>query len=196
MSVDARAEAAWGTDAAGYERARPGWPPPAVAWLWERLGLGADAEVLDLAAGTGKLTRDLLPRAGRVVALEPLAAMREELVCAAPEAEIRSGVAEAIPLPDAAVDAVFVAEAFHWFAAPPALAEIRRVLRPGGGLALLWNLEGWGAEGWVADLLGMLGMERRTGVHQRAARDALEADPDFGAPTDASSMGIESARTA
>jgi SAM-dependent methyltransferase len=115
-----------------YERARPDWPDEAIA----ALGLPRSAEVLDLAAGTGKLTRALLQHFDRVVAVEPLDEMRARIPS---EARVLSGTAEAIPLESGAVDAVFVGEAFHWFSTSAALAEIARVLRPGGVLALLWN---------------------------------------------------------
>jgi SAM-dependent methyltransferase len=95
--------------------------------------------VLDLGAGTGKLTRVLADRYARVIALEPLAELRAILEERVPQAEPLAGLAEAIPLPDASVDAVFAGQAFHWFANEVALAEIARVLRPGGVLARLWN---------------------------------------------------------
>jgi SAM-dependent methyltransferase len=114
-----------------YVRGRPGWPATAI----EAVGLPASAHVLDLAAGTGKLTKALAPRFERVVAVEPNAAMRAAISCG----EVLAGSAEAIPLADDEVDAVFVGEAFHWFCDPPALREIERVLRPRGTLALLWN---------------------------------------------------------
>jgi SAM-dependent methyltransferase len=101
--------------------------------------LGEDAEVLDLGAGTGKLTRLLTQRYRRVIAVEPLDGMRAILERVVPEAESLAGTAEAIPLADAAVDGVFAAQAFHWFANDEAVAEIARVLRPGGVLALVWN---------------------------------------------------------
>jgi SAM-dependent methyltransferase len=95
--------------------------------------------VLDLGAGTGKLTRQLVPLAETVVAVEPDDDMRAMLVRAVPGVESLAGSAEAIPLPDGSVDAITVAQAFHWFDVEPALAEMHRVLRPGGGFALLWN---------------------------------------------------------
>jgi len=100
------------------------------------------ATVLDLAAGTGKLTRLLVERFERVIAVEPLDGMRAVLEELVPEAEALAGEAEALPLPDASVDAVFVGEAFHWFGGPAAVAEIVRVLRPGGTLVLMWNERG------------------------------------------------------
>jgi SAM-dependent methyltransferase len=123
-----------------YERTRPEYPPPAIDWLVDRLGIDSGATVLDLGAGTGKLTRGLVPRAGRVIAIEPGPAMLTELVRAVPEAEALLGAAEAIPLPDDSVDAVVCGQSFHWFRADEALPEIRRVLRRGRGLGLIWNL--------------------------------------------------------
>jgi len=103
------------------------------------LPLGADAEVLDLGAGTGKLTRVLAERYRRVVAVEPLDGMRAILEQVVPSVESHAGTAEAIPLPDASVDGVFAGQAFHWFANDEAVTEIARVLRPGGVLCLIWN---------------------------------------------------------
>ena len=120
-----------------YDRARPDYPAAAVAWLEERLGLRPGRTVVDLAAGTGKLTRPLAATGAEVVAIEPVAEMRARIGDAA--ARSLDGTAEAVPLPDASADAVTVAQAFHWFDGPAALAEIHRVLRPGGALALVWN---------------------------------------------------------
>lgn len=122
-----------------YERARPGYPDEAVAWVAERLGIAPGRDVLDLAAGTGKLTRQLVPFGARIVAVEPVDAMRAELERAVPGVEALAGTAEAIPLPEGSVDAVTCAQAFHWFRVEEAVAEIRRVLRQDGGLALFWN---------------------------------------------------------
>jgi SAM-dependent methyltransferase len=139
VSVDPRAAAGFAVDAARYERVRPSYPDEAVARLAREFGLTSTSTVLDLAAGTGKLTRLLVPLVGRAVAVEPSDSMREVLRETVPQAEAVNGTAEAIPLDDAAVDAVFVAEAFHWFRTAQAGVEIARVLAPGGGLALLWN---------------------------------------------------------
>jgi SAM-dependent methyltransferase len=118
-----------------YEAARPSYP----AKLLELLPVRRDATVLDLAAGTGKLTRVLLRRYAHVIAVEPLAGMRSILQRVAPEAEAMAGSAERIPLDDCSVDAVFVGQAFHWFATDCAVGEIARVLRPGGVFADVWN---------------------------------------------------------
>ena len=122
-----------------YQRARPGYPSE-VFDLLVRRGLGPGADVVDLAAGTGKFTVGLVARGAAVVAIEPVAAMAAELVALLPDVEVRDGLAEDLPLPDGAADLVTVAQAFHWFDAPAALAEIRRVLRPGGTLAMVWNV--------------------------------------------------------
>ena len=122
--------------ARAYERGRPGYPPSALEDLSERLRLGPGRTVVDLAAGTGKLTRELVRTGAEVLAVEPLAEMRAELPR---EATALAGTAEAIPLESGSADAVTVAQAFHWFDGERALAEIHRVLRPGGALALVWN---------------------------------------------------------
>jgi SAM-dependent methyltransferase len=120
-----------------YERARPEYPAEAVAWLAERTGLRPGRTVVDLAAGTGKLTRPLAATGARVIAVEPVPEMRARI---GPEAaRVLDGTAEAIPVPDADADLIAVGQAFHWFDGPAALAEIHRVLRPGGALALVWN---------------------------------------------------------
>ena len=121
--------------AAAYERGRPGYAEAAL----DAVELSPHAIVLDLAAGTGKLTRQLVRRFGQVIAVEPLDGMRAVLDRLVPEAEILKGSAEAIPLEDDAVDAVFVGEAFHWFATGAVVGELARVLRPHGMLAILFN---------------------------------------------------------
>lgn len=132
---------AFGRAAREYELGRPGWPEELVDEAVRELGLGPGSAVLDLAAGTGKLTRLLVSRFGRVLAVEPDRAMLDVLVEVVPEAEARLGSGERIPLGDEEVDCIFVAEAFHWFASPEVVVELARVLRPRGGLVLLWNLQ-------------------------------------------------------
>ena len=120
-----------------YEHGRPGWPVEVVDRAAERLHVDPSATVLDLGAGTGKLTRLLASRFAKVIAVEPDPAMRALLGQVTDCHLVLEGSAEAIPLPDASVDAVFVGDAFHWFANPWAVGEIARVLRSGGGLAVL-----------------------------------------------------------
>jgi SAM-dependent methyltransferase len=124
-----------GADA--YERGRPGYPAAAIDWLADLLDLFSGTEVVDLAAGTGKLSRALSAAGADVTAVEPLARMRALI---GPPIRALEGTAEQIPLPDGAADAVTVAQAFHWFDAERSLAETHRVLRPGGHLALVWNV--------------------------------------------------------
>src|SRR5687767_12553730 len=118
-----------------YERGRPGYPPEAVRVA----GLPPSAVVLELGAGTGKLTRLLVDAFVRVLAVEPDREMRGRFATLCPESTLIGGAAERIPLADSSVDGVFVAEAFHWFAHERALADIARVLRPEGALVLMWN---------------------------------------------------------
>jgi SAM-dependent methyltransferase len=119
-----------------YERGRPGYPEQVV----DLAELAPLATALELAAGTGKFTRQLVSRIAHVVAVEPDPGMRRLLVAGCPGVETIDGTAEQIPLADDAVDAVFVAQAFHWFDNEPALREIARVLRPGGALVVMWNV--------------------------------------------------------
>jgi SAM-dependent methyltransferase len=136
-----------------YERGRPGWPLEVV----DVPSLPPTATVLDLGAGTGKLTRLLTSAFRRVVAVEPSEAMRRLLVPLCPEAEVFAGTAQEIPLAEASVDGVFAAEAFHWFDDERALAEIARVLRPRRSLVLMWNLPAGPTEPSIAAVEKLLG---------------------------------------
>ena len=139
MSVDPLAAAGFGSAADVYERARPSYPEEAVRWLAERAGLGYGSTVADVGAGTGKLTRLLISTHAKVIAIEPIEAMREILLDRVPGCVVLGGVAEELPLEDASVDAVTVAQAFHWFDHGKAIPELHRVLKPGGHLVLIWN---------------------------------------------------------
>jgi SAM-dependent methyltransferase len=138
----------FGAEAAAYERARPSYPPDAISWLIENLDLGPGSRVVDLAAGTGKLTRLLAGIDADLIAVEPVAGMRAKLHEQSPAVPVLAGAAEALPLADSSIDAVVVAQAFHWFDARRAMAEIARVVRPGGHLALIWNARDRSIE-WV-----------------------------------------------
>ena len=123
-----------------YEQHRPSYPPLAIDWLVQALRIGPDSMVLDLAAGTGKLTRLLVPYAGHLVAVEPAEAMRRQLETSVPGVQAVEGTAESIPLATDSIDAAVVGQAFHWFDGATATAEIGRVLRPEARLGLIWNI--------------------------------------------------------
>lgn len=181
MKVHDVAARGFGSAADVYERARPSYAPDAVSWLCDRLSIGAGRTVLDLAAGTGKLTRDLVPTGAEVIAVEPLDEMRAHLVAALPGVQALSGMAEAIPLGDESVDAVLCAQAFHWFRTERAIPEIHRVLRPGGGLGLLWNTRDLGddLQRRIDEILA--GVRGAASQHWNDnADDALGASPLFG----------------
>lgn len=161
MAIDDVAARGFEAGAAAYEAARPGYPDDAIAMIRHELGVGPGTRVLDLAAGTGKLTRRLVELGADVWAVEPVAAMRAQLTQVLPDIEVVEGSAEEIPAADASVDVVTVAQAFHWFDAPAALEEIARVLRPGGRLVLLWN-ERDETTPWVAEMSRLISWHERT----------------------------------
>lgn len=171
-------------DPARYDAVRPGYPAEAVPWL-----LGEPMKpvrVLDLGAGTGKLTRTLVEDDHVVVAVDPAEGMLQTLSTALPGVDARVGTAEAIPLPDSDVDAVIVGQAWHWMDSQAAGVEILRVLRPGGRVGLVWNVRDT-RHAWVADL------DRLTSDHDEAARAAAatgevtpEVPASFGAAQDRS----------
>lgn len=144
----------FGEEAAAYERGRPSYPPEAIDWL---LPAGA-RDVLDLGAGTGKLTVRLVERGLNVVAVDPIQEMLDVLRGSLPDTPALPGTAEEIPLPDDSVDAVVVAQAWHWFDPERAVKEVARVLRPGGRLGLVWNVRDERL-GWVKDLGRIIGHE-------------------------------------
>jgi SAM-dependent methyltransferase len=184
--TDPRAEAgapaaAFDATAAAYELGRPEYPDAALDWWDERQAFEPGHDVLDLAAGTGKLTRLLPVFACRVVAVEPLANMRREFEVAVPDVTVHDGTAEALPFPDDSFDTVLVAQAFHWFDQPRALDEIARVLRPGGGLGLIWNEDDPSRAEWLAPII-----EAKREVAESPTRAAepvdaaIAAHPQFG----------------
>jgi SAM-dependent methyltransferase len=155
-----------------YERGRPGYPDEAVRWLTGE----PPRDVVDLGAGTGKLTRSLVALGHRVTAIEPLPEMLELLPAAAPGAFAILGNAEVIPLPDAYADVVTCAQSFHWFDHEVALPEIARVLRPQGRLALVWNARD-DCEPWVAELSRTIGSET---LERGDLEDPIEESGLFG----------------
>jgi SAM-dependent methyltransferase len=140
--------------AGAYERGRPGYPEEAVRWL----AGDHPQDVVDLGAGTGKLTRALVALGHRVTAVEPLEEMRRELEAALPDIRALPGSAEAMPLPDSSADVVTSAQAFHWFDHANALPEIARVLRAGGRIALVWNSRD-DRDPWMSRLSAIIGNE-------------------------------------
>ncbi|MBA0045658.1 class I SAM-dependent methyltransferase [Mycobacteroides sp. LB1] len=152
--AQAQRSLSFGSQAVAYERGRPSYPPEAIDWL---LPAGT-RDVLDLGAGTGKLTTRLVERGLNVVAVDPLAEMLEVLSQSLPDTPALLGTAEEIPLPDNSVDTVLVAQAWHWVDPERAIPEVARVLRPGGRLGLVWNTRDERL-GWVADLGKIIGSE-------------------------------------
>jgi SAM-dependent methyltransferase len=144
----------FGAEAAAYERGRPSYPPEAIDWLLPEQA----RDVLDLGAGTGKLTTRLVERGLNVSAVDPIPEMLELLSNSLPDTPALLGTAEEIPLPDDSVDAVLVAQAWHWFDPELAVKEVARVLRPGGRLGLVWNSRDERL-GWVKDLGRIIGRE-------------------------------------
>ena len=160
-------------DVAGaYERGRPGYPVEAVRWM-----VGDEpVDVVDLGAGTGKLTRALVALGHRVVAVEPLDEMRAQLEAAVPGSHAVEGRAEAMPLPDGAADVVASAQAFHWFDHDNALPDIARVLRPAGRIALVWNSRD-DRDPWMSRLSEIIGNET---IEESDVVPVLDASGLFG----------------
>lgn len=147
--LHSRRAASFGAKAAAYAAHRPDYPEKALAWGLAGL-TRTPRRVLDLAAGTGKVSEGLLSLGLEVTAVEPDPQMLEELTRALPEVTPLTGTAEEIPLPDESVDAVFAGQAFHWFDLDRAYPEMARVLEPGGGVVVLWNHDD-DSVSWLAD---------------------------------------------
>lgn len=150
-SIHQTAAGGYAVGAEFYARGRPEYPDEVSAWLRDSLGLQPGRSVIDLGAGSGKFTGYLQRSGATVIAVEPVPQMLAKLVQAWPDVAGHLGTAEAIPVPDASVDAVVCAQAFHWFAHAAALTEICRVLKPGGRLGLIWNMRD-ATVGWVKQL--------------------------------------------
>ncbi|MDF3866300.1 class I SAM-dependent methyltransferase [Pseudomonas denitrificans (nom. rej.)] len=149
--VHGSAREGYAREAKTYAHGRPDYPDELLAWLGEALEIGAGKEVVDLGAGTGKFTSLLVRSGAQVTAIEPVAAMREQLGEKLPGVKVLNGTAQAMPLVAQSVDALTCAQAFHWFADERALHEIHRVLRPGGYLGLVWNVRDERVD-WVAEM--------------------------------------------
>ncbi|HSJ51026.1 MAG TPA: class I SAM-dependent methyltransferase [Actinomycetota bacterium] len=152
-----------------YERGRPGYPDDAVTYLVDRLGIGEGSDLIELGAGTGKLTELLVHTGARIVAIEPVDGMRRALERNVPTARVLGGTAEAIPLPHASADAAVAAQSFHWFDGDLALAEIHRVLRPEGRLGLVWNVRDEASD-WSERLTAILDRLAGDGPRYRTLR--------------------------
>jgi SAM-dependent methyltransferase len=170
-------------DPGDYEAARPSYPPDAVAWLVERLGIRAGSRVCDLAAGTGKLTRLLVPTGAELVAVEPVPGMRATFRELVRDVPVIAATAEALPLRTGSLDALVAAQAWHWFDHDRAIAEGRRVLHGGGALGLVWNARDR-AEPWVAAVWEIMDRVEKHAPwrdHDNWRDSAFRAMPGFGA---------------
>ncbi len=149
--VHAAASAGFSAGAATYAAGRPEYPAEVEGWLRDELHLGPGGAVLDLGAGTGKFLSRLRSVGATLNAVEPTPAMLQILTAANPDVDAKPGTAERIPFSDASMDAIVCAQSFHWFATRAALAEMRRVLKIGGALGLIWNVRDESVD-WVAAL--------------------------------------------
>ncbi|XHS77738.1 class I SAM-dependent methyltransferase [Burkholderiaceae bacterium UC74_6] len=153
--IHSAAQGGYAAEAGRYASGRPEYPEALKEWLRAELGLGPSRRVLDLGAGTGKFTKLLMETGAEVCAVEPVAAMREQLAARLPGAQVLEGRAQAIPLPDESLDAVVCAQAFHWFASRESLEEMHRVLKPGGRLGLVWNVRDESVD-WMAAITAII----------------------------------------
>jgi SAM-dependent methyltransferase len=160
MAVHQAAQEGFDGSAATYEKARATYPPDAVGTLVQGCGIGPGRTVLDLAAGTGKLTRLLVPTGAHVLAAEPVAGMRSQLVQALPAVPAVAATAEGLPFASLSLDAVLVGQAFHWFDLEAAAHEIARTLKPHGALGMIWN-ERDTTVPWVAELSKIIRWDER-----------------------------------
>jgi SAM-dependent methyltransferase len=182
MPVHEVAASGFDAQADSYERARPSYPPDTIAWFGEHLQIAPGTTVVDLAAGTGKLTRLLAPLGADLVAVEPVEGMARVLRATMPGVPLLSSTAEALPFAEASLDAVTVAQAFHWFDADVAFAELHRALRPGGRVGLVWNARDRSVD-WVNDVWSIMDrVEKRAPwrEHEQWHDSALGDRPGFG----------------
>lgn len=170
------------SDPGDYEAARPSYPPDAIDWLVEHLRISPGTRVVDLAAGTGKLTRLLVPSGADLVAAEPVAGMRETFRAILPRVPIIASTAEQLAFRDASLDAVTIAQAFHWFDEERAVAALARAVRRGGRVALLWNARDRTVP-WVDKVWGIMDrVEKRAPwrSHDNWSDSAAREMPGFG----------------
>lgn len=180
-SVHEAAERGFGASAEAYERSRPDYPSEAIDRLIQELEVTRSCRAMDLGAGTGKLTRLLLPTGAALVAVEPVEAMRVAFSTVLPEVRLVGGVAEALPFLDETFDAVVCAQAFHWFDGDRALPAIHRVLKRWGRLGLLWNVRDESVP-WVRELTELIQPYERTAPREKTHewRRAFSASDLFG----------------
>jgi len=177
MTLESR-RLSFGAAAADYDRARPTYPVAALNWTLEPLGAGR-LLVVDLGAGTGLLSRVVAAAGHEVIPVEPDAGMRAQLEAVMPGVRALAGSAEAIPVPDASVDAVLAGTAYHWFDPELAHPEMARVLRPGGVLAAIWN-DRDKATAWVAELARLIASHRYVSGRRAELDESRSFGPLFG----------------
>jgi SAM-dependent methyltransferase len=180
-NVHRSAATGFGRAADSYERSRPDYPIEAVDRLVQELEISRGCSLLDLGAGTGKLTRMLVPTGAWITAVEPVEEMRRTLAGTVPHAHVMGGTAEAIPTADASFEAVVCAQAFHWFDGDRALAEVHRVLKPRGRFALLWNYRDESVD-WVRRMTEIIDRHLGDTPSERTGewRRAFSASDQFG----------------
>ncbi|MEU1962544.1 class I SAM-dependent methyltransferase [Nocardia sp. NPDC019304] len=177
LALHARRASSFGAHAAAYAEHRPDYPAASIRWALAAVAHRQPPTVLDLGAGTGKLTEGLLEAGATVIAVEPDEHMRGELHRRFPHVTAHAGTAEDIPLPDDSVDAIVAGQAVHWFDLDRAYPELRRVLRPGGVFAALWNTDDSSVD-WVAGLKAVAGSSAST-AQPPGGRVVLPAHPLF-----------------
>jgi SAM-dependent methyltransferase len=182
MPVHEVAQRGFGAEAETYDRSRPTYPPDAIAWLVENLRIDPGSVVVDVAAGTGKLTSLLVPSGATLIAVEPVEGMRQVFRREVTGVPAVAATAEAMPFADTSVDAVTVAQAFHWFDADAAAEELSRTLRPGGRLAMIWNARDRSVD-WVDAVWSVMDRVEKKApwrVHEDPWRAGFEERPWFG----------------
>jgi ubiquinone/menaquinone biosynthesis C-methylase UbiE len=167
LEIDPIAQRGFEAGADAYERGRADYPADAVRRLVEAAGIRPGSHVIDLGAGTGKFTRLLVPTQATLLAVEPVKAMRHKFASVLPGVKALEGSAEAMPVEDGWADAVFVAQAFHWFNGEKTLAECHRVLKPGGVLGLVWNVRDESVD-WIAELTRIIDVHERSAPRYRS----------------------------